>query len=100
MAQKAMDPPVEQTVLGGLKAFMAYRPETAAFLAMIVVFVIFAFVAESFATKAGIFSIITLSSERGIVVVGVAILLIAGHFDLSVGSVLGLTAHTGIQVDV
>ncbi len=92
MAQKEMDTPVEQTVLGGLKAFLAYRPETAAFFAMIVVFVVFAFVSEGFATKAGIFSIITLSSERGIVVVGVAILLIAGHFDLSVGSVLGLTA--------
>ena len=92
MAQEAMDAPVEQTVFGGFKAFLAYRPETAAVLAMIVVFVIFAFVAEGFATKAGIFSIITLSSERGIVVVGVAILLIAGHFDLSVGSVFGLTA--------
>ena len=85
MAQEAMDTPVEQTTLGGLRAFLAFRPETAAILAMIIVFVVFSFVSTDFMTKAGLYSIITLSSERGIVVVGVTILLIAGHFDLSVG---------------
>ena len=92
MAQEAMDAPVEQTTQGGLRAFLAFRPETAAILAMIMVFVVFSFTATDFLTQAGIYSIITLSSERGIVVVGVTILLISGHFDLSVGSVLGLTA--------
>ena len=84
--------PVDETPLGRIKAFLAYRPETAALFSMVIVFVVFAFVAEDFVTQASMFSIITLSSERGIVAVGVTLLLIAGHFDLSVGSVLGLTA--------
>ena len=86
------DRPVEETLLGRIKAFLAYRPETAALISMVIVFVVFAFVSEDFLTQASMFSIITLASERGIVAVGVTLLLIAGHFDLSVGSVLGLTA--------
>ena len=92
MAREATDAAPGQTPLEGLKAFLAYRPETAALLAMVIVFIVFSFVATDFFTQAGIFSIITLSSERGIVATGVTLLLIGGHFDLSVGSVLGLTA--------
>ena len=87
-----MAAPAAQSTLDRIKAFLAFRPETAAILALIAVSVVFSFTAEDFTTKAALYSIITLSSERGIVACGVAILLIAGHFDLSVGSVLGLTA--------
>ena len=92
MANEATNMRAHEAFLGELKAYLAYRPETAALLAMFFVFVVFSFIATDFLTKQAMFSIITLSSERGIVAVGVCLLLIAGHFDLSVGSVLGLTA--------
>ncbi len=94
MSQAATAAPEVQSTLDRLKAFLAFRPETAAILALITVSVVFSFTAADFTTKAALYSIITLASERGIVACGVSILLIAGHFDLSVGSVLGLTAIT------
>lgn len=92
MALQSIGRPAGQKILGELRAYLSYRPETASVLALFVVFVVFAFVSKDFLTKEAIFSIITLSSERGIVAAGICLLLIAGHFDLSVGSVLGLTA--------
>ena len=92
MANEAINMRAHEVILGELKAFITYRPETAALLALCGVFIVFSFIATDFLTKQAMFSIITLSSERGIVAAGVCLLLIAGHFDLSVGSVLGLTS--------
>lgn len=68
------------------------RPETGAVGAAIVVFICFAATTDSFLT-AGIWSsILSLASELGIVAAAGTLLMIAGEFDLSVGSIFGLAA--------
>jgi simple sugar transport system permease protein len=71
------------------------RPETGALFGAIVMFVIFAFIAPSsdtFTTRASLASLASITAELGIVAMAVTLLMIAGHFDLSVGSVLGFSS--------
>lgn len=44
-----------------------------------------------------IFSVVTQAAAQGIIAVGITILMISGEFDLSVGSILGLSALVFIQ---
>jgi len=55
------------------------------------VFTGFTFAAERFLTFDSIAGIITVAAELGIVTAGITFLMIAGEFDLSVGSVLGVS---------
>ncbi|MBA2536007.1 MAG: ABC transporter permease [Actinobacteria bacterium] len=71
------------------------RPESGALFGAAVMFVIFAFVAPSrdlFLTKNNLAGIASIAAELGIVAMAVTLLMIAGHFDLSVGSILGLSS--------
>ena len=68
------------------------RPESGVVLAALVVYVFFAIMAPHFLTERVTSNILLSSASLGIIAVGVATLMIAGQFDLSVGSVYGLSA--------
>jgi len=67
------------------------RPELAAIAGAILVFVFFAIVAgdSGFLTSGGAASYLQVAAQLGIVAVPVSMLMIAGEFDLSVGSMVG-----------
>ncbi len=67
------------------------RPELAAVAGSVLVFVFFAIVAgdSGFLTLGGAASYLEVSAQLGIVAVPVSLLMIAGEFDLSVGSMVG-----------
>src|SRR3712207_6241027 len=73
-----------------LKRLMT-RPELAAVAGSILVFVFFAVVAgdSGFLTTGGAASYLEVSAQLGIVAIPVALLMISGEFDLSVGSMVG-----------
>lgn len=56
------------------------------------IFTYFAIAAENFATPLSISNIATFAAFQGIVVVGVAILMLSGEFDLSVGSTFAVAS--------
>ncbi|WP_051440620.1 ABC transporter permease [Ensifer aridi] len=68
------------------------RPEFTAVGAAIVVVAVFSFMTPLFWTIPTLASISSVAAELGIVSIGMTILLIAGHFDLSVGAILGLAS--------
>jgi simple sugar transport system permease protein len=71
------------------------RPETGALFGAAVMFVIFAFIAPSsdtFTSRIALAGLLSITAELGIVAMAVTLLMIAGHFDLSVGSVLGFSS--------
>src|SRR5215207_8144981 len=67
------------------------RPELAAVAGAILVFAFFAITAgdSGFLTFGGTMSYLEVAAQLGIVAVPVALLMIAGEFDLSVGSMIG-----------
>lgn len=68
------------------------RPELASLGALVASFVVFSSISpELFLTQETAVNIATLAAQYGIVAIGVTILMIAGHIDLSVGTVVGLT---------
>jgi simple sugar transport system permease protein len=71
------------------------RPETGALFGAVTMFLIFAFIAPSsdtFTSRTSLAGLASITAEIGIVAMGVTLLMIAGHFDLSVGSVLGFSS--------
>ncbi|MBE7549820.1 MAG: ABC transporter permease [Anaerolineales bacterium] len=68
-------------------------PEIAAFITLLVVFLFFAFSAPNFLSAYALSNILTFASIYGIVVVGVAFLMISGEFDLSVGSNMAVAGY-------
>jgi len=70
------------------------RPEATALAAVVVLFAVFSILSPAlFPTKLTYISVMSVAAELGIVSIGVTLLMIGGHFDLSVGSVLGLTSY-------
>src|SRR5258708_19844769 len=69
------------------------RPETGAVAGSIAVWIFFAIVAGSsgFLTLRGASSYLSVSAELAILAVPVALLMIGGEFDLSIGSTVGAT---------
>lgn len=74
------------------------KPEAGALLAAGCVFVFFSIFADHFLSERTFANIFLLSAELGIVAIGVTLLMIAGDFDLSVGSVFGLGAGICIML--
>lgn len=68
------------------------RPESGAIFGTILMFAVFALTADNFLTRTSIAGMINIAAELGIVAMAVTLLMISGHFDLSVGSVLGLSS--------
>jgi len=68
------------------------RPELASLGGLVAAFVVFSILRpDLFLTKDNGVNVASLASQYGIVAVGVTVLMIAGHFDLSVGTIVGLT---------
>ncbi len=67
------------------------RPELGALVAAIAIFIFFAVTAgrQGFLTFSGTINYLEVSAQLGILAVAVALLMIAGEFDLSVGSMIG-----------
>ena len=91
-------------VAGGGGPRLPRRPEVAAAAGVVLVWLIFSLAAgEPFRSAAGAATYLNAAAPLGILAVGVALLMIGGEFDLSVGSVLGaagmcimlLTTHFG-----
>jgi simple sugar transport system permease protein len=73
------------------------RPESTALAAVVILFVIFtALSPQLFPTKLTYISIMAVAAELGIASIGVTLLMIGGHFDLSIGAVLGLTSYIAV----
>ena len=74
------------------RSLLIGRPETGALFGAILMFVFFSFYADNFTTRTSLAGLASITAELGIVSMGVTLLMIAGHFDLSVGSVLGFSS--------
>jgi simple sugar transport system permease protein len=74
------------------KHYLVGRPEGGVVAATLCVFVFFAVWADDFLTTESIASTLALTAELGIVAMAITLLMIAGEFDLSVGSVLGMSS--------
>ncbi len=89
---------LSRTVIYGEAArrFML-RPEATALAAVVVLFAIFSALSpDLFPTTLTYVSFMSVASELGILSIGVTLLMIGGHFDLSVGAVLGLTSYVAV----
>lgn len=71
---------------------LAEHPAFGALISALLVFAVFSLWAPYFLTLESVTSILIVAAELGIVAMGVTLLMIAGEFDLSVGSVLGFSA--------
>lgn len=69
------------------------QPEVAALITLLLVFLFFAVSAPNFLSAYALSNILTFASIYGIVVVGVAFLMISGEFDLSVGSNMAVAGY-------
>jgi len=75
------------------------RPEATALAAVVGLYIIFTILAPNlFPDKLTYISIMAVAAELGIISIGVTLLMIGGHFDLSVGAVLGLTSYVAVVV--
>lgn len=84
---------------------LSYIPEAVVLISFFLLFIFFSLSAPHFLTPISIGNIITFGSITGIVAIGVGLLMIAGEFDLSVGSnfalagyILALSINGGIPV--
>ncbi len=73
---------------------LTHRPEAGAFFAAVIVYLFFAVMAwhADFVSLNGTAAWLDTSAELGIMALAVGILMIAGEFDLSIGSVIGATS--------
>jgi simple sugar transport system permease protein len=79
-----------------LRRFML-RPEATALAAFVALFVIFTILSpDLFPDRLTYISIMNVAAELGIVSIGITLLMIGGHFDLSVGAALGLTSYVAV----
>ncbi|MEP0324992.1 ABC transporter permease, partial [Bauldia litoralis] len=89
--------PSRGAVLGEAFRRFMLRPESTALAAVVILFIIFtALSPQLFPTKLTYISIMAVAAELGILSIGVTLLMIGGHFDLSVGAVLGLTSYVAV----
>ena len=72
---------------------LSYVPEAVALISFLALFVFFSFAAPNFLTPLSIGNILTFGSIVATVTIGVAILMITGEFDLSVGSNFAITSY-------
>ncbi len=76
-----------------LRYRLSYYPEIVAIISFVLIFIFFATWAENFLSVLSLTNILTLASIKGVMVIGVAILMISGEFDLSVGSILAVASY-------
>ena len=79
----------------GFSGYLRQLSQASAFgaaIAAVIAVVVFAIIAPNFLSARSLSAILAIAAEAGIVAFGVTLLMVAGEFDLSVGSVLGLCA--------
>jgi simple sugar transport system permease protein len=85
-------PADERLVEASLIKRLLSRPELGALAGCVLVWIVFAFWApEAWLSLRGTASYLEVSSQIGILAVAVALLMIGGEFDLSIGSILGFS---------
>jgi len=82
---------LDETDRSGLGTKVLSRPELGAVAGAVVVFAFFAVIAgdEGFLTKNGAVNYLEVAAQVGILAATVTLLMIAGEFDLSIGSMIG-----------
>ena len=81
------------TPYNAIRARLARSPEAGAAAGFSAVFLVFALAApDTFLTHSAISSILNSQVVPGILAIGITLLMISGEFDLSVGSVLGVSS--------
>ena len=89
--------PSRAVVYGEAARRFMLRPEATALAAVVVLFAVFtALSPDLFPTTLTYISFMSVAAELGILSIGVTLLMIGGHFDLSVGAVLGLTSYVAV----
>jgi simple sugar transport system permease protein len=89
--------PSRTVIYGEAARRFMLRPEATALAAVVVLFAIFtALSPDLFPTELTYISFMSVAAELGILSIGVTLLMIGGHFDLSVGAVLGLTSYVAV----
>jgi simple sugar transport system permease protein len=89
--------PTRSVIIGEAFRRLMLRPEATALAAVVALFIVFTALApDLFPTKLTYISILAVAAELGIISIGVTLLMIGGHFDLSVGAVLGLTSYVAV----
>lgn len=96
-------PADDRLIRRGMARRLLSRPEFGALLGTVIVWIVFAFVAGSvFIGLDGVRNYTAVAADIGILAVSVSLLMIAGEFDLSIGSVIAatgmLTALVAIQL--
>ena len=81
------------SVLAQLRLRVAASHETSISIVLVILFAFFAIRAPNFLAMYALSNVLTFASVYGIIVCGVGLLMIAGEFDLSVGSVLALSGY-------
>lgn len=91
IARKSLAAADERIARTARFTLMMRRPEAGVVVGLIATFVIFALLpgAESLYSLQGAMTFLTLSAELGILAAAVSLLIIAGEFDLSIGSMIG-----------
>lgn len=98
MATVSSSRPRGAASLGERLRRLLLRPEPAAVVAFVLLTVVFSIGSPLFPTVETYKSVMTTASELGIVAVGMTLLIIGGHFDLSVGAVLGLSSWVVVEL--
>lgn len=80
------------------KFYQRYRREWSALLALLIAFILFSVLEPDFLSVSNIATIITQTVTYGLMGIGMTCVIITGGIDLSVGSVLALTACIGAQL--
>ncbi len=70
--------------------------EFSSVLGLLIVMFIFTLLSDKFLTTPNLMSIFTITSELGIMAIGVCLLMISGEFDLSVSSVFAIAPMVGV----
>lgn len=73
-----------------LRIQLAKSPSAGAIIGFVTIFLGFTMATDLFLAPTSVASILTNVSSKGIIAIGVTILMISGEFDLSVGSILGV----------
>ncbi len=68
-------------------------PEIITLITFVLIFLLFVFAADNFLSALALSNVLTFGGITGIVVIGVAFLMISGEFDLSVGSTLAVASY-------
>src|ERR1700683_1483456 len=89
-----------RVVVGEAARRLMLRPESTSLAAAVILFVAFTILSpDLFPNKLTYISFMSVAAELGIVSIGVTLLMIGGHFDLSAGAVLGRSSYVRVVLE-